>query len=115
MFDRIRLWWKGLRAEENTAIEAVRVLYSILNKAPELAQRFFDLLPAILVEMKRLERALPNKGEGPTRLSRLTSWIEEEHGEGLQKIASISEIIAVTRAIATLVIGFLKASGMMQR
>lgn len=113
--DKLKLWWNGIREEEFLALDSARVIYSIIGKLPELAQRVFDLLPAILVEMKRLERVMPESGRGKERLGELVRWVETEHGEGLQKVAQLSEIIAVVRAIATLVISFLKASGIMRQ
>jgi len=111
---RIKVWWGGIREEEFLFIETARSMYSILSATPALAQRMFDLLPAILTEMKRLERALPESGKGKERLGELVQWMETEHGDGLQKIAKLSEIIAITKAIATIVVSFLKASGIMR-
>jgi hypothetical protein len=112
---KIKLWWNGIREEEFLALDTARSLYRILSATPALAQRMFDLLPAILTEMKRLERSLPETGRGRERLGELVQWVETEHGEGLQKIAQLGEIIAVTRAIATLIVSFLKASGIMRQ
>lgn len=112
--ERVKLWWNGIRDDEFLALDTARSLYKILSTAPELAKRMFDLLPAILVEMKRLERAMPQTGRGRERLGELVTWMETEHGEGLQKIAQLSEIIAVTRAIATLIVSLLKAAGIMR-
>jgi len=112
---RIKMWWNGIRDEEFLFIETARSMYSLFSKTPALAQRMFDLLPAIITEMKRLERALPQSGKGQERLGELVQWMETEHGDGLQQIAKLSEIIAATRAIATIIISILKASGIMRQ
>lgn len=113
--ERLKIWWNGLRDEEWLALDTVRSLYQLLSTAPALAQRLFDLLPAILIEMKRLERAMPESGRGRERLGQLTSWIETEHGEGLQRVAQMGEILAAVRALATLIVSILKAAGVMQK
>lgn len=112
--ERLKIWWQGIRDEEYVALDMARSLYRLLSATPELAQRIFDLLPAILTEMKRLERALPESGRGKERLGKLTDWLEEEHGDGLKKVAQWGEIISVVRALATLVVSFLKAAGIMR-
>ncbi len=111
---KIKLWWNGIRNDESRFIETARSLYSIFDATPELARRMFDLLPAIIIEMKRLERALPQSGKGQERLGQLVDWMKEEHASGLENIAKMNEVVMVTRALATIIISFLKATGMMR-
>jgi hypothetical protein len=113
--ERISKWWRGLRDEEWQALSALRSLAQLLSTAPELAQRLLDLLPAIVTEIKRLERALPERGRGRERLAELVAWVEVEHGDGLQRVAQLGEIVTAVRALAGLLVAFLNATGMFRK
>ena len=113
--ERIGKLWRGLRDDEWQALTALRSLAQLLGTAPELAQRLLDLLPAILTEIKRLERALPERGRGRERLTELVAWVEGEHGEGLQRVAQLGEIVTAVRALASLVVAMLNATGMFRK
>lgn len=112
ILDRIGNWWRGLRSSEAAAVQAARSLYQLLQTAPELARALLDLLPAIITEIKRLERALPESGSGRRKLTEFVGWLEAEHGEALQRYGSVTDIYVAARALASLLVQILNATGL---
>ncbi len=112
IIDIIGNWWRGLRNSEAGAVTAARSLYNLLQTAPKLAEALLDLLPAIITEIRRLEQAMPEAGSGRRKLVEFVSWLEHEHGQALQRYASVTDIYVAARALASLVVQVLNATGM---
>lgn len=118
--ERLSRLWRGLRDDEWQALSALRSLGQLLSTAPELASRLLDLLPAIIAELKRIERAMPGRrpdgsGRGADRLREFTTWLEQEHQDGLKAVASWAEVLVAGRALASLLVSILNAVGMFRR
>jgi hypothetical protein len=43
------------------------------------------------------------------------AWVEDEHGESLKKVASVTEIYVAARAIATLLVQVFNAAGLFRK
>jgi hypothetical protein len=112
--ERLSKWWKGLRDSEWQVLAALRSVYQLLSGAPELASALLDRLPIIIDKIKEIERLLP-AGSGQRKLVEFVAWIEDEHGEALKKVASVTEIYVAARAIATLLVQVFNAAGLFRK
>ena len=101
----------GLSKYEIEILTAVRTLAGVLLTAPKLARHFLKMLPEIQKQILFLEETVVGRGLGRDRLNMLVSWLLDRQPV-LKQIASLAEVMVVTRAIATLFVSAFNESGL---
>lgn len=113
--DRIKAWWRSVSPAEWDLITTLRDLYRMVSSSPAIAMALLERLPAIIEVMKRLEAELPVGGAGAVKFARLISWLEENHGESLRRVAKWEAILAAVKPLVAVLVALLNNAGLFRK